>query len=85
VQSRLAALRSKGENVPKSQRGTNPAELAFYRGEKLVAMGTYKELSQITGLKEETLRFYATAAHKRRMSDDSPIVMNLDDDPIESR
>lgn len=39
---------------------------ALYKGDEYIAQGTLDELSNKTGLKKETLRFYESPVYKRR-------------------
>lgn len=41
-------------------------EYALYKGEELLAIGTKKELAAKFNLKERTVGYYGTPAHKRR-------------------
>ena len=39
---------------------------ALYKGEEVIAIGTKKEISIKTGLKEKTLSFYRSPAYQKR-------------------
>lgn len=52
---------------------------AYYEGDDFITIGTYEELQKLTGLKLDTLRFYATEAHRRRMAPDSPVLVCVGD------
>ena len=41
-------------------------EYALYKGDKLLEIGTIKELSEKLDVKEKTLRFYATPSYYKR-------------------
>lgn len=43
-------------------------ELALYKGEELLAMGTLDQVAKELGVSELTILFYATPAYKRRLS-----------------
>ena len=47
--------------------GNKPSVFALYKGDTFVDVGTYAELAARTGIKIETLRFYATAMHRKRL------------------
>lgn len=42
-------------------------EYAVYKGEKLLGIGTIKELAEILNVKIETVRFYNTPTYKKRV------------------
>ncbi|BAL83539.1 putative phage protein [Selenomonas ruminantium subsp. lactilytica TAM6421] len=48
------------------KRGRKEKVCALYKGEKFVTEGTYREISEKTGIKVSTLRFYHYPAHSRR-------------------
>ena len=39
---------------------------ALYKDDQYIAMGTFRELAALTGLKVESMRFYATKAYHNR-------------------
>ncbi|HSH24199.1 MAG TPA: hypothetical protein VLA13_01475 [Massilibacterium sp.] len=41
-------------------------EYAVYKGDKFVTIGTVEELSKELGVKQETVRFYATPSYRKR-------------------
>lgn len=41
-------------------------EYAVYKGEEILAIGTLTECAKALKVKEGTVRFYATPAHKKR-------------------
>ena len=45
-------------------------EYALYKGDKLLAMGTKKEIAKELGVKVSTVNFYAHPAYKRRTSEE---------------
>lgn len=45
---------------------TAPNEYAFYDGEKLVMIGTVKEISEEMEIKPSTVRFYSTPSYLKR-------------------
>ena len=57
-----------------------PKCFAIYRGDKFVDVGTLDELAARTGLKKETLRFYATSVHRKRRPEDGVIVFRLEEE-----
>lgn len=40
---------------------------AMYKNDDLLAIGTYKELSEILNVKIETIKFYNTPTYKKRI------------------
>ena len=46
-------------------------EYALYDGEEILGIGTAKELAELTGVKEQTIRFYSTNSYKERLAEDS--------------
>ena len=42
--------------------------LALYEGDELVMVGTARELAEARGVKEATIRFYASPAYRRRVA-----------------
>lgn len=43
-------------------------EYAVYKGDELLAIGTYKELAKKFNVKIETVQFWSTSANKRRLA-----------------
>lgn len=41
-------------------------EYAVYKGEEILVIGTLTECAKALKVKEDTVRFYATPAHKKR-------------------
>lgn len=41
-------------------------EYALYKGEKMLIIGTISEIAKQQNVKEKTIRFYQTPAHKKR-------------------
>ena len=56
-------------------------EYALYRGEELLAIGTVKELAEMRGVSERTIRFCASPAYLKRIVNSSKriVVVRLDD------
>ena len=49
----------------------NPAkEYALYKGDKLLAMGTKKEIAKQLGVKPRTIYFYSHPAYAKRTSEE---------------
>ncbi|QBX16284.1 hypothetical protein [Streptococcus gordonii] len=44
-------------------------EYALYKGEKLLGIGTKKELAKMLGVKTSTINFYRSPAYKNRTND----------------
>ena len=42
------------------------SQYALYKGEKLVGIGTKKELSKLLKVRVETITFYTTPTHRKR-------------------
>lgn len=57
-------------------------EYALYHGEQFLEIGTVKELAEFLGVKEFTIRFYATPTYKKRCSGPKPnyVLEPLEDD-----
>lgn len=52
---------------------------AFYKGDKLLGIGTKKELSEQFGIKTSTLSFYHTPANKKReLKNNRKILIKID-------
>ena len=62
--------------------GNKPSVFALYKGDTFVDVGTYAELAARTGIKEESLRFYATSVHRKRLKnpDKGLIVVRLEEE-----
>lgn len=43
-------------------------EYAVYKGDKFLTIGTAEELSKELGVKQETIRFYATPSYHKRVA-----------------
>lgn len=44
---------------------------ALYKGEEILSIGTSKEIATEMNIKEETVMYYATNAHKNRTSEEN--------------
>lgn len=42
------------------------SQYALYKGEKLVGIGTKKELAKLLKVRVETITFYTTPTHRKR-------------------
>ena len=62
--------------------GRKPNVFALYRGDTFVDVGTLDELAARTGIKKDSLRFYATSVHRRRMKnpDKCLVCVRLEED-----
>ena len=50
---------------------SNPAkEYALYKGDKLLAMGTKKEIAKQLGVKQSTICYYSHPAYAKRTSEE---------------
>ena len=61
------------------------AEYVLYKGEEVIGIGTAKELAKQHGINEQTVRFYATPSHMRRVEnsvdpEDRIIAVKVDDE-----
>lgn len=45
-----------------------PKTYALYRGDEFLAVGTVRELAKMHGVREKTIRFFASRSHKERTS-----------------
>lgn len=43
-------------------------EVVVYRGDDVVAMGTYRECAAQLGVRHQTIQFYTTPAYQRRLA-----------------
>lgn len=60
-------------------------EVAVYKGDEFVCMGTIKECAEFMGVKKDTIRYYLRPAYskkiaKRKKSPNAITVIKLDDD-----
>lgn len=57
-------------------------EYALYQGETFITCGTIKEISAETGLKRNTLSFYASKKYRDRLTkpDEGMILIKIDED-----
>lgn len=54
-------------------------EYALYKGEKILGTGTIKELAKMFNVKEKTIMFYHTPAHKKReKKGNAKVLIDLD-------
>lgn len=58
-------------------------EYALYKGDKLLAVGTRKEIAEQMGIKPETVTFYGTPSGAKR-SKNGRVVIPLEEDDDES-
>lgn len=42
-------------------------EFALYKGEELIAFGTRKELAELIGVKESSIKFYGSPTYQKRV------------------
>lgn len=56
-------------------------EFALYKGDKLLSVGTVKEIAEETGLKPTTVRFYYYPAYEKRSKNKAnrKVLICLDD------
>ena len=47
-----------------------PKEYALYKGDKLLAMGTKKEIAKQLGVKQSTIGFYSHPSYAKRTSEE---------------
>ena len=55
-------------------------EYALYKGDEFIAIGTVKKLAEIIGVKEETIRFYASNFYKKRTKENGYYVIKLEEE-----
>ena len=75
VADKLKDLRERGLDLPLHRKR---AVYAYYAKGELVALGTLEEISEVTGIKEDNLRFYATPAYARRTSEKSRRLVRIE-------
>lgn len=44
------------------------SDYAMYKGDELLHIGTIEEIAKVHGVLQQTIRFYATPAYRRRVS-----------------
>ena len=52
-------------------------EYALYKGEKLLAMGTKREIAEESGVSASTVGYYGTPVYARRTSDNGRRLVEL--------
>lgn len=54
-------------------------EYAVYKGEKILAIGTAKEIAKELNIKKETVYFWTMPSHHRRVKKNGKIAIRLED------
>ena len=58
-----------------------PKIFAIYKGDRFIDVGTIREMASRLKVKENTLRFYATKVHRKRVSEKNGlVVVRLEED-----
>jgi predicted transcriptional regulator len=52
----------------------------LYKGYELLASGTIAEIAEKLGVTQETVRFYGTPTHQRRVKENGRMLMRVDRD-----
>ena len=52
---------------------------ALYKGEDLLIIGSIKEIAEKLGIKEESVKFYATPTYKKRTTENARRLVSLND------
>ena len=65
-----------GKKTPKK-------EYALYKGDEFISIGTIRELAELLGRPEDTVRFYHTPAYQKRNFKNGYILINIEDDEEE--
>ncbi|TFI09829.1 hypothetical protein E4P35_13075 [Thiopseudomonas sp. 4R-3cl] len=52
---------------------------ALYKGEDILIIGTIKEIAEKLGIKEESVKFYATPTYKKRTTENARRLVSLND------
>lgn len=66
--------------------GRKPAQYAIYQGEEFLDIGTVDQLAEKFEVRSETIRFWATPTHQKRMANedgsigDRKVVIKLEED-----
>lgn len=68
VTNKINDLRRNGDDLPLHHKC---AVYAYYTKGELVALGTLEEISEVTGIKANNLKFYATPSYIKRTSENS--------------
>lgn len=57
-------------------------EYALYRGDEFITLGTREYLAEYLGVKPETITFWATPTHRKRIKNEDKclIVIKIEDD-----
>ena len=66
--------------------GRTPNLYALYNDDEFIALGTYRQLEELTGIKHETLRFYGSPSYMRRTGGRGYVLVRIemeDDDGIQ--
>jgi hypothetical protein len=63
-------------------------EYALYKGDELLSIGTIKQIADMQGVHENTIRYYNTAAYRRKLSErkkneSARILIEIEDDEVE--
>ena len=53
---------------------------AVYKGDTFITMGTAKEIAEKLGIKTKTIYWYMSNAGKRRIKENSLIIIKVDDE-----
>lgn len=59
---------------------------ALYHGDEFIGVGSFKELAELTGKPEDTIRWYSTAMHRKKVKDINKcwICFGIDEDETDS-
>lgn len=55
-------------------------EYALYQGDEFIMIGTRTEIAKELGVREDTVRFYASETYKKRTNGNGLVVVECDDD-----
>lgn len=58
----------------------NSREYALYKGDKFIDIGTKEYLAKLLNVKKETINFYTTSTHLKRIKDNGYIVIRIEDE-----
>ena len=53
---------------------------ALYKGDNILTIGTIRELALYLGVKERTIKFYATPTYQKRNKGNNYIVIRIEED-----
>lgn len=59
---------------------TKKREYALYKGDKFIDIGTKEYLAKLLNVRNETIEFYASPTHLKRVKDNGYVVVRIEED-----